>query len=745
MNNLTPYNTNLPGAVTWQGQAAPRTERSSLRYWVGVTADQAWRAVGIGAVLFVAVVGIVSQIPPTYYAEGSVLVQPARANLAQVGETQSGLPVDTSAVDTEVELLKSRALSETVIQKLGLDKDPEFSRPPSSKWSLGFSSQWPFVLTHAPASAEDETTDPSARVVDAVQRRTSVRRIGLTYVVRMGFSAGTPAKAEKITNALIDSYLARQITQKVDAVAQANVELDTSMDKLRQNALDSEARLQEYKNANNLLSIQGATMAEGEVSALNQQIAKAKADRIEKEARRNSALDRVEGGSGGADIAATLGSDTIKELRKKEAETSAQVAQLSVLFKPDYPELQRAQAQINDIHQQIQREIGRILSSLTTEAGAASQREASLLASRSEAQNELGANNRARVGLVALEQRAGAAKKIYEGYLNRASEVAAARSLQQADATVNYRAAVSATHSPDMRLAAAFAALLAMVGGAATILLPEFWNRRLRSRMDIEHEIGMPLAAVLPDFASIARADRRLSLPGPADYLSEQPFTAFAEAFRNLRAFLMLSDRSGPAKIVAITSALPREGKSMTSFCLARTLAVTGAKVVLVDCDVRQRGITKMIGEPTVGIVEVIEKKLPLADALVRDSKSGAWILPAADGPIPHDLFGTEEADNLFRKLAEEFDHVILDTPPLLGVADARILAAKADKVLYLVQWNKTPSSTAQSAVDILQECGAKVTGAILAQVDVRQQARYGYGDSSDYFRHYQRYYAADA
>jgi len=142
----------------------------------------------------------------------------------------------------------------------------------------------------------------------------------------------------------------------------------------------------------------------------------------------------------------------------------------------------------------------------------------------------------------------------------------------------------------------------------------------------------------------------------------------------------------------------------------------------------------------------VVQEKVPVQKALVRDSKSPAWVLPASGARnIPHDLFSRPETNEVLRNLAETFDFVILDAPPLLGVADARILAAKADRVLYVVQWNKTPASAALSAVEILQDCGAKISGAILSKVDVKQQARYGYGDASDYFTYYRHYYIGNA
>jgi len=178
-------------------------------------------------------------------------------------------------------------------------------------------------------------------------------------------------------------------------------------------------------------------------------------------------------------------------------------------------------------------------------------------------------------------------------------------------------------------------------------------------------------------------------------------------------------------------------------------MAQAGESVVVVDCDLRRRGLTSLVSEAAnakVGIVEAVKRNLPLNDVLVLDPRSGAWILPVAQHEgVPEDLFSTKQSDSLFRLLAQRFDHVILDTPPLLGVADSRILATKADKVLFIVHWNKTPMSAVQAAADILQQCGAKVAGAILAQVNIRQQARFGYGDSSDYFGSYKNYYVTNS
>ncbi|HEY8572374.1 GumC family protein [Phenylobacterium sp.] len=736
MNNLIPITHELPAHPS-QPFRPIEPEKMHLRQLFGILLQRAKLGLGVAAAVFLLVLGAFALQTPTYTSVGSVVIDPKGQNLATPTDRQGGLPPDTSAVDTQVEILRSHAVAEAVVRKLQLWNDPEFN----ARMKPGM-----FGLTPAAKPFNNPSPRLVTYVANQLQSRTWVRRAGLTYVVQVGVSSENPRKAALLTNTYLDMYLKRQLDEKLARVMRANRELGLSLEKMRRDAEVAEARVQTYKNAHGLMSAEGATMAEQEVSTLNQQLAIARAERAEKYARLAAAQAQLRNGNAGADVGAALGSDTVREMRKREAELSVKLAQLKTDFTDEYPEVKRTQAQLNDIRAQIQIEINRILSSLRAEAQAASGRESSLLGSRGNAQGGIAQNNQAMVGLVGLQQRADAAKAIYEAYLGRAKEVAAEGSLQQADATINSPGTVpTGPSSPNMTLGAALAFLAAMIAAGAAMLIAEFWDKHLRSRLDVERELGVPFAGVLPDFRSVKPKGLRGPEAAPAEYLVSHPFSGFAEAFRNLRAFLMISGSGVDNKIIALTSAVPREGKSLTSFCLARTLALSGSSVVLVDCDLRQRGASKLLGPRDVGLVEVVQDKVPLEEALVFDEKSGMFILPAAGKSVPYDLFSNPDTDEVLRTLAERFDYVILDAPPILGVADARILAAKADRVLYLVQWNKTPLRAAQSAIDMLQESGANVAGALLTKVNVKGQARYGYGDSSDYYGYFKNYYIAAA
>lgn len=690
---------------------------SSVRYAMGAVWTRRWLAVSVGLVVFALVLGFAMTVP-RHYAEALLVIHPEHDNLTQPTTTQGDLLSD-SAVDTEVEVLRSPSVAEAVVRKLKLYDDSDFG------------------------GSKGDAPSPTAiqKAVTSVMGGTRVRRIGLTYAIEVGFVASTTAKAKRIADALIDAYMQRKLDQKLAAVTKANKELGQTLGGLRDQALKAEARVEDYVAKNGLLNDQGTTSSENEIVALNQRIADAEADSAEKQARVTAAITQSRHGGGGSDVGATLASATVGALRTREADVSSTLAQLEAQFGPEYPAVKKTQAELNDLRRQIGSETGRILSSLKADADAASQREASLLASRQQVENQIASSNKARVGLLALKQGADSTKTIYETYLKRASEVTAERGLQQVDATLE-SAAVTKNSTPFSSLGfiAAGALIIAMIGSVLAVLLSDLWTPRIRSLNDITRETHFPLAGIVPDVKALARSG------DAATHIAENPLTAVAESYRNLTAYLSVRGTRGRAKVVAATSAVPGEGKTILSICLARTYAASGSRVVLLDCDLRRARASEHFPKSRYGIAEIIEQGVPIEKALIRERDRGIWFLRGYAGDHgPIDLFSRDRLVPLLDRLAEEFDHIVIDTPPLLGSADARILAAKADQVLYLIEWNKTPASVVRTAAEILRQSNARVAGVVLNKVNVRQQSLYGFADGSDYYHRYGAIYPAAA
>lgn len=703
----------------------------------------------VALLVFLGVVIVTLRATPLYTTSAAVMLDPRKEQVSNVQDVLSGLPADSSVVDTEVEVLKSRQLAERVVTALKLDQDPEFNgslRKPSGLGALigGVKS---LFSSAAPDSARARLTAAQAQaahehVVDAVLGGLSVRRSGLTYVMNVSYTSPDPAKAALMANTFADRYLLEQLEAKFDATRQANTWLNERLGELRGQVQEAEAAVEQYKIANNLLSASGASLTEQEISAYNQSVAQARAQQAEQEAKLRTAETQLAKGSNGEDVGAALDSPVIQQLRAQRATASGKLADLSGRYGPRHPEMLKAQRELQDIDGQIQAEIKRIISNLQAQAQVAQQRTASIAGSLGGAKGMLAQNNRASVRLRELERNAEAVRTLYESFLNRFKETSAQQGVGTSDARVVSRAKTpSAPSSPRVGRNILLGFLLAIGAGLAASAVAEFLNTGLTTAEDVENRLGVAHLGSLPHLSSVAE-DRSTS---PVEYVVTKPLSSFAEAFRALRNSVRYSRLGETVKTVMVSSSLPGEGKTTTTVCLGRAAAQAGDRVVIVDCDLRRRNINRLIGmETEKGLLEVLAGDATLDQVLLEDEESGAFILPLAHSSFtPKDVFGTPAMDRLLATLSQRFDLVLLDTAPALAVADTRALAARADAVVFLARWRRTPAKAVETSLKMFASAGAHIAGVALTQVNMKEQARYGYGDPGYYYAEYKKYYSS--
>lgn len=685
---------------------------------------------GVTALVFGAAAIWTLQQPRVYTAQASVLIDPRKQAVLSGPESQvvSQLPNESGVVDTEAKILASRALAEAVTRRMNLDRDPEFGgdgrlRPQQA--SIGAARQ-----------------APDQSVVDKVMERLDVRRAGLTHVIDVKFTSANPDKAARIANAFADAYLVQQLDSKRQVTTDANGWLSARLDEMRIAAEQADAELQNYKIANGLMSAEGYTLAEQEISVLNQQIALARAEQAEREGRLLAARAQLSRGGGGADTAAALGSDVVRELRAQRAEVSRRKADLSTRYGPLHPEVVKVDEELRDFDSQIASEIRRIQSNLEAEVAVARQRTTSLQGSLGNSRGTLANSNRAMVGLLELERRAEAARAVYETFLTRSRETAAQTSLASADARVVSRAQTPVEPtSPNLRVNFALGLVFALMAGLGSVIAAETLDGGLRTARDINKRLGFRALGSVPMLRSVASRGERDR--APEDYVLARPKSAFSEAFRSLRTAVQISRPDDPVKVIAVASALPKEGKTTTTICLGRLSAAGGSRTVMVDCDVRHRSLSRRFAAgASVGLLEVLAGETSLEDALLLDEPSGAWVLPVAhDGWSDPEVFRSAAFAHVLEDLRARFDFVFLDTPPVLAVAESRVLGAAADAVLYMAAWAKTPEPAVKAALEQLVSAGAEIPGVALSLVDVKQQQQHGYGDTSHYHKALKAYY----
>jgi uncharacterized protein involved in exopolysaccharide biosynthesis len=337
-------------------ERSPSGKRSLLpdpAYLWMVFRRRLWLFVAVVALVLTAVTVAVLSATPRYSAVASVLIEPRKNAVLDMESVVSGLPADTNVVDTETQLIASPTVALAVVRALGLDRDPEFVKvdPNSATVSL------------QPRSGA-ATTPAERTAVSTLLNRVFARRAGLTYVIDIIAISTDPNKAANLANAFAREYIALQTSKKLGTTQEAADWVQKRADSLRAQVVADDAALQRYMIANNLMSAEGATMAEQQVSQLAQQIAQAQARVAEERGRYNAARGQFARGGGGADTGAALSSDTIRNLRQQESTASANLAQLQARYGDLHPDVVKAKDELSDVRQQLSAELSRIQSTL---------------------------------------------------------------------------------------------------------------------------------------------------------------------------------------------------------------------------------------------------------------------------------------------------------------------------------------------------------------------------------------------
>lgn len=670
---------------------------------------------GLFSVVLLLAAAYLATATPMYAASASLIVEPAGDPVRTSEPTRSGQIPNTDEIDTEIRLMSSPLVAKIAAQLYS----ERFASPDGD----------PFTAT------EIETL---ARRMSAT---TTILRSGSSKIIDITSTGPDAQFAAATANLIGEAYLQSQIDNKSQRSQSTQEFIQERLAELEHNAITAQAALDNYRAARGLVTSQGGTNAEQEVSNLNTQLASARAELAEKRGRLNAARQQLARGSGGADVGAALGSSTIASLRQQEARASAELAMLTERYGERYPERRQTESELADIRSRIQEEINRVLSNLEADVQTAQSRVASLSASRQSALGTMTTNSRAQAGMNELAQKAEAAQSIYESFLARSQEGSALRDSEMPDARFATRAEVPASpYSPNYVLTIALAIVVGLIVSFTGLLASEYLRRGVQTKRDVELRLRLRYAGAIPTLKSTIKG--RQPLEAPQEYVLSHPHSLFAEAFRSIRTFLMLSPGKR-SRAIAITSALPGEGKTTTSVCLGRTAAAEGLKTILVDADLRRRGSSELLEyENDHDIYDYLLRDAPLGQCVYRDEMSGLDILGSNTvpdgGPNP---LREETVEKMLAELRATYEVIIIDTAPVLGVAESRLLATSADRVLVITHWRKTSIRAIEAVVDMLIDSGAKVTGLALSQVNIKKYASTGDGDVYAYAKKFRGYY----
>ncbi|MFO1156653.1 MAG: polysaccharide biosynthesis tyrosine autokinase [Rhodospirillales bacterium] len=688
---------------------------------------------------------LVGRLPALYEGHAEVIIDPRNVGAGDL-QSSRGHAVDAEMLQSQVRVLQSRNLAYKIVEALELDQDPEFNvtlRQPDAldqawDWGRALLTRWGVLSPDEPA-ADPLAEQPELVMAGVVDRFLAALKVDLlpeSRVIVVRFTSHNPERAAQGANKTAEIYILDQLDAKYEATQRATQWLTDKIADLRRNVATSEQAVQKFRAQSGLLG-PGGTMVTQQISDLNAQLMLVRTARTEAETRLSRVRQAMQS-VGGGDAMRTPAS---QQLVDQEAALKRKIADLSKEFGDRHPQMIAARAELADVQNKLRSDMQKSLSALEAEVSAARGREVALNRQLDQLRGKVGQSANAENQLRALEREADASRSMLETFLTRFEQATAQldASINETDARIISRAdAPLASSYPPRRLIVGATFIVSAVLAALLALLLEGLDQGYRSGEQIEKATGLRSLGLVPSLGGSARGN-------PAGYLLRHPSSMFGESIRSLYTGILLSpDQETPRKLL-VTSSQPKEGKTTISLCLGRMRALSGHKTVIVEADLRRPSVHRVLEIPRrPGLTEVVLGEATLNEVLVEDKESGAFVLPAGKlVPDPTEILASPKMSEMLEDLAKRFELVVIDSPPLVAVADSRLLAPQADAAILVVRWAVTPRQVVALAAKQLAEAGASIAGTVLSLVDSKKHARYGFADSAYYYGPVKRYYTS--
>jgi len=703
-----------------------------LDYW-RILVKRKWTVLATTGMVLV--IGLVNTLLTTPIYRSSAILQLERTSLQVVQEGGVSAPNEFGQGDefqrTQIELLRSRALSERVVSKLGLADSGEMDRLwPSSTFDtlrrLFRGNSAPEAATPPPAKkagaagAEDRVVNTAA----AFRAGLSVEPINGSQLVRVNYDSPDPAFSQRAANAVAEAFEAQNLERKFESNSYAKGYLEDRLAELKAKLEDSERKLVAFAQKENIVSAgdeSGANLTAANLTSLNDAYAKAKEERIKAEARWRQAPNLRGGGLQSAMTSSGSAEPMIQSLQEQLGKLQMDYQDKLRMYKPDYPIMLQLKGQMDEVKKQISEEEKNIRSGIQADYQSALQQE-QMLASQLNSQKAdvLDLQNRS-IQYNIFKREVDTNRQLYDALLQRYKEIGVAGGVSANNISLVDRAQRGTKFSPNMQRNLMLSALLGLLLGALLALAFEYLDDTVKRPEDIEKLFGIPLLGAIP----------LVKLPMTPSQALMDVRSSFSEAYRSLRTALQFSTDQGAPKTLLITSATPSEGKSTTAFVLGQYYAHLGKRVLIIDCDLRNPSLHRTVGVSNdMGLSNYLAGAAKPTDLIKATEIDGLMYMPTGPlPPNPAELLMGSKMVSLLTVAAERFDMLILDGPPVMGLADAPILANLAKGTLLVVQAGSTRIQVAKNAIKRLQAARAHIVGGLLTHYSPEQAGQsYQYG-----------------
>jgi succinoglycan biosynthesis transport protein ExoP len=698
-------------------------------------------------------VGYFIATPSSYTATASLIIDSRKNQLFQQQSVLGDIPIDSASVESQVQILKSETIALAVIKDVRLTEDPEFAGSPGL---IGTVYGWIGDLLGSDRSRSE--FDKLRRTTESFANRLTVRRVGLTYIIEIGFRSLSPDRAAQIANAVADAYVVDQLDAKYKATKRATSWLQDRIKELREQASAAERAVVNFKAQNNIVESGGRLMNEQQLAELNSQLVVAKTQVSEAKAR----LDRIEAvlladnpdSTVDGTVTDTLNSQVVSKLRSQYLDLATREADWSARYGRNHLAAVNLRNQMQSIRNSIMDELRRLGESYKSDLEIATQRAASTEKQVEQAVAASRVTNEAQVALRDLDSKSQSYRALHDNFLQRYME-----SVQQQSFPITEARIITQASRPLKPSAPRFSVVLSIAGAAGLLFgfglarLRDLSDRVFRTTDEVEAHLQATCIAILPRIEpqpglpvpSTAQSTPRQVVPNGGLYwhVVNDPFSSFTESVRAIKVAVDIAARNGGGRVIGFTSSLPNEGKSTVAAGFAELLAQSGARTILIDGDLRNPSLTRgLMPSADVGVLEVLSGKRDMSQVLWREPETGLDVLPAVI-PSRHaqtsEVLASPAMRNLIENLRKRYDYVVVDLSPLAPVVDVRSTTELIDSYIFVVEWGRTKIEVVQHAMNSARHLREHILGVVLNKAELKQMSKYGYGGyyRNDYYHRY--------
>ena len=715
------------------------------------------------SILFAAALGFlaISQMVPKYKATAQVMFDIQQSNVVDLNDVVSQQSFDGTKLEDQIYVLQSTTLIERVIDVLNLDRNSEFNPALMIPEETFMDKIWQVV--DLPTSVNDLLTSfgilsppappltPAAQarktrldVIENVREGLTLRPLGKSRVIEISFTSVNRNTSARIVNAIAEQYIIDQLEAKLEATRAATSWLSVRVEELRDRVTTSENAVEDARVSLSEATGQTLEVTQQQLESLNGTLSDTRSEISRLTALNDRLRTAIEQKGDLGAISEFRESAIIQDLRAQETGLLSDRISLESTVPEGHPARLRLEQSLTEVRRVLDQEARRIVEASGVDLNSARDQEVILMAEVRELEARALEQSRNQLQLRQLDREAEASRVLYETFLSRLQETTQQEDLQSADARV-----LSQAETPQFAESAAkkrtlmLATLLGGILGVGVVFLLDRMNNTFRSPDQLEELSGENVLAVLPTLGT--RMHRRDII----NHLREKPGSSLAEAVRNLRTSILLSNLDRPPKVIMFTSSIPREGKSTTSMLVALTSKQMGKSAIIVDCDLRLPALSRLVAESEEagpGLMGVLEGTATIGEAIVKDPDTGLHMLMTnpteRHGTInAADVLASHRFQELVTSLSESYDLVVLDTPPAVVVTDARIVSRLVDAVVYAVRWDNTPRGAVEEGLKELKSVNAPIAGMVMTMVNEARAAKYSYDGYGYYKGRYKDYY----